>query len=96
MIILLQHFWEEKVDWDDPIPFSTHDSWLQLRSKLSLLSNYHLPCYYFPKNVSIINTQLHGFCDASEDAYGGVVYIRGEDADENVHVALVLAKTKVA
>ena len=96
MKILLQRLWEEKVDWDDPIPSSIHDSWLHLRSKLSLLSNYHLPRYYFPKNVNIINTQLHGFCDASEDAYGGVVYIRGEDADGNVHVALVLAKTKVA
>ena len=45
MKILLQRLWEEKIDWDDPIPSSTHDSWLQLRSQLSLLSNYHLPRY---------------------------------------------------
>ena len=95
MKIHLQRLWEEKIDWDDPIPSSTHDSWLQLRSQLSLLSNYHFPRYYFSKNVNIINTQLHGFCDASNDAYGGVVYIRG-NVDGNVHVALVLAKTKVA
>ena len=96
MKILLQCLWEEKINWDNPIPSSTHDSWLQLSSKLSILSNNHLPRYYFPKNVNIINIQLHGFCDASEDAYGGVVYICGEDIDGNVHVALVLAKTKVA
>ena len=41
-------------------------------------------------------TQLHGFCDASEAAYSGVVYIRAVDEQDNVHVSLVMAKTKVA
>ena len=39
---------------------------------------------------------MHGFCDASERAYAGVVYIRGIDDLNNSHVALVIAKTKVA
>ena len=40
--------------------------------------------------------QLHGFSDASQDAYAGVVYLRMQDADGGVHVALVSSKTKVA
>lgn len=37
-----------------------------------------------------------GFCDASENAYAGVVYIRLKDAHGNIHISLVVSKTKVA
>ena len=39
---------------------------------------------------------MHGFCDASEDAFAGVVYIQMTDSEDKVHTSLVLAKTKVA
>ena len=61
-----------------------------------LLSKCHVPRYDFPKDAKILAIQLHGFCDASEDAYAGVVYLRGEDIHGNVHVALVMSKTKVS
>ena len=51
---------------------------------------------YFPKDVVIKDVQLHGFCDASELAYSGIVYLRAPDVQNNVHVALVMAKIKVA
>ena len=40
--------------------------------------------------------QLHAFCDASESAYAGVVYLRAVDQDGLVQVSLIMAKTKVA
>ena len=40
--------------------------------------------------------QLHGFCDASENAYGGVIYLRMVDISDRVHIALVISKSKVA
>jgi len=40
--------------------------------------------------------QLHGFCDASEDVYAGVIYLRLTDNQGNVHISLVDSKTKVA
>ena len=39
--------------------------------------------------------ELHGFCDASEAAYAGAVYLRATDVKGSVHVSLVMAKTKV-
>ena len=41
-------------------------------------------------------TQLHGFSDASEDAYSRVVYLRMMGNKGEVHVALVASKTRVA
>ena len=96
MKILLQRLWETKLEWDDPVPSFIQDIWLQWNSELHFFSDCHVPRYYFPKNVSIAKYQLHGFSDASENAYSAVIYIRGEDTEGNFHVGLVLAKTKVS
>ena len=63
---------------------------------MRLLSDRHIPRCYFPKEVNIAYKQLHGFSDASELAYGGVVYLRLVDTSGRVHTSLVIAKTKVA
>ena len=96
MKILLQRLWEIKLDWDDPIPDKVHQIWSQWRSELSLLTTMHVPRCYFSSKNAIVSTQLHGFSDASEDAYGGVVYLRVEDSTNKVHTALVISKTKVS
>ena len=93
--ILLQRLWELKVDWDEPVPHIIKEAWLQWRSELQCLSEKHVSRCYFPKGV-IESIQLHGFSDASEDAYAGVIYLRLTDSDGNVHISLVTAKTKVA
>ena len=56
----------------------------------------NIPRCYFLKDVQVTTLQLHGFSDASEGAYAGVVYLRMEDSDGNVHVTLVASKTRVA
>ena len=65
--------------------------------QLKILKDFRIARYYFPKDVvRIKELQLHGFCDASEVAYSGVVYIRMIDEEGKVHITLVVAKTKVA
>ena len=63
---------------------------------MALLSKYHIPSCYYPKHIDISTIELHGFSDASEDAYTGVVYIRVQDCSGAMHSLLALAKTKVA
>ena len=94
--ILLQKLWESKIGWDDLLPPAIYEVWLRWRSELPLLSERLIPRCYFPKVFEIDSIQFHGFCDASEDAYAGAVYIRTQDKDGNVHVSLVTSKTKVA
>ena len=94
--ILLQRLWEERVQWDDPVPEFLHQMWFQWRSELPLLMEKLIPRCYHPKDVRIAFKQLHGFSDASEQAYAGVVYLRMVDSTGQVHTSLVIAKTKVA
>ena len=94
--IVLQRLWELKTGWDDQLPPAIQEVWSQWRSELSLLSSKHLPRCYFPDTANIVAVELHGFSDASEDAYAGVIYLRMMDSLEQVHTSLVVAKTKVA
>ena len=77
-------------------PEFLHQMWFQWRSELPLLMEKLIPCCYHPKGVRIAFKQLHGFSDASEQAYAGVVYLRMVDSTGQVHTSLVIAKTKVA
>ena len=73
--IFLQRLWEERIEWDDPVPPTIHEAWSQWRAELNLLSERHIQRCYFPKDVKIVSVQLHGFSDASEQAYAEVVYL---------------------
>ena len=76
---------------NDIVAHSIYSDWLQ---NFSYLSKKQIPRCYFDKCSGIISIQLHGFCDASEKAYAGVVYIRSIG---NVKGSLVAAaKSKVA
>ena len=94
--ILLQRLWESKVDWDDPVPKPIEDVWSQWHYQLKFLSQIHIPRYYFPKDVQVASLQQHGFCDASENAYSSVVYVRMVDTIGGIQVALVASITRVA
>ena len=48
-----------------------------------------------PQGAEISSAQFHGFSDASEDAYAGVVYLRKIDLVGDIHTSLVMSKTKV-
>ena len=96
MKILLQRLWETKLNWDDPIPEDLLEAWSQWRCELPLLSDIHIPRCYSPSGFSVSSMQLHGYCDASEDACGGVVYLLLTYPTGNIHTEIVAAKTKVS
>jgi hypothetical protein len=94
--ILLQSLWSEKIGWDDLVPDHLMEEWSKWRSQLPMLSNHHVPRCYYPKGAIITSAQLHGFSDALEKVYSGVVYLRLEDSNGAVHTSLVISKTRVA
>ena len=94
MKILLQRLWQG-VDWDDSVPKAVEEDWRCWRSELTYLSTKGIPRCYFPMEAAAHSVQLHGFSDASENAYAGVDYLRVSDTSRNVHLALITSKTKV-
>lgn len=94
--ILLQILWLEKIGWDDPVPSAVLQEWSKWRTELPMLSEHHIPRCYYPREATITSTQLHGFSDASEKAYSGVIYLRMEDSNGAVHTSLITSKARVA
>ena len=84
-INLLQCLWELKLDWDDPIPKDVLEIWARLRKELPVLATVQIPRCYSPVGLSAPSVELHGFSDASEDAYADVVYLRITDSTNKVY-----------
>ena len=55
-----------------------------------------IPRCYFLTNASPIDTQLHGFCDASLQAYAAVVYVRSVYQNGHIEVRIVASKPRVS
>lgn len=91
---LMQHIWTLGLDWDSPLPQPIADRWSQFISELPQIETLRIPRYLHLANC--ITIQLHGFSDASEAGYAASVYLRTEDAFNNVNVNLLISKSKVA
>lgn len=66
--MILQRLWQSKVDWDDSVPSSIATECTHLKNQLFLLVNISIPRRVTLPNSIQVN--MHGFCDASQCAYG--------------------------
>lgn len=90
----MQEVWQLGVQWDESVPSNIHTKWLTFKNQLFELNNISIPrCINL---YSQHNFQLHGFCDASQQAYGACIYIRSQFSHSNFHVELLCSKTRVA
>ncbi|XP_076135495.1 uncharacterized protein LOC143118304 [Alosa pseudoharengus] len=97
--VLVQDLWKTKQGWDDPItPSELADQWLKWESELSVLPSIRLPRCYVPPcaDQSDVYRELHVFCDAAERAYGAVAYLRVHDDQNHIHVAFIMARSRVS
>ncbi|XP_053699438.1 uncharacterized protein LOC128746414 [Sabethes cyaneus] len=91
--ILYQHCWLYDLNWHDPLPPCIEDAWVEMKQNLWQLEQVKIPRWMANFHGRI---ELHGFSDASEEAYAAAVYMRSIDEDGRIHVSLIAAKTKVA
>ncbi|XP_077273296.1 uncharacterized protein LOC143903523 [Temnothorax americanus] len=90
---LIQQLWVLKLEWDDRPPSEVCSRWGRYKSELPALASIRIPRTIAMANV--IRREIHGFCDASEQGYGAVVYIRIV-AEDGVLIRMLSAKSKVA
>lgn len=93
--ILIKKLWLTKTDWDDRFPRVLQKECLQYQSQILEIKNVSIPCWIGPISESQ-NAEIHGFSDASNLAYGAVIYLRIQSSAHNLHTSLLFSKTKVA
>ncbi|CAK9822943.1 hypothetical protein ANTRET_LOCUS1374 [Anthophora retusa] len=92
--LIMQELWKAKLSWDESLPQELHTKWINFKGELPLLNQFKVTRQVILANAHDI--QLHGFCDASELAYGACVYLRSTDNYNNCSVQLICAKSRVA
>ena len=74
----------EQEGWDEQLDGDSLKQWNNLVHEITALAHIQFIC------------QLHGFCDASENVYATVIYLRTVYTDSSVELCLVGSKTRVA
>nr|CAI5825550.1 unnamed protein product [Callosobruchus analis] len=92
--LIIQELWKLKISWDDAVPPEIKQRWITFERDLECLNNLRIPRRCLITNNTLI--ELHGFCDASERAYGACIYIRSFSASVGYSSNILCAKTRVA
>nr|CAH7767395.1 unnamed protein product [Callosobruchus chinensis] len=92
--VLIQKLWLEKIDWDSPVSEELKIEWLKLRNNLAELNKLKIDRQVVCDEA--VKIELHGFSDASAEAYGAAVYVRSVDINGKIHVCLLCAKSRIA
>ena len=95
MKLMMRELWKSRKDWDEAIDIeqaAKHETW---REELSQLEDVALQRCYFTAEPSQF-VQIHAFCDASESAFGAVVYVRSVYEHGPPTCRLAFAKSRVA
>ncbi|XP_029162386.1 uncharacterized protein LOC114936252 [Nylanderia fulva] len=93
--MLLQEIWQLKIQWDESIPLDMHARWSAFKRQLRELNDLSVP-RFIGGNQEGACVQIHGFCDASQRAYGACLYIRRQVDENEVQIDLLCSKTRVA
>ncbi len=94
--MLLQHLWEKGLEWDEIVNEADLLEWSGWCAQLNELETIQIPRCLWPVDFQMSECSLHTFCDASEKAFAAVIYLRVTSLDGQVHVSLVMSKTRVA
>ncbi|XP_045032663.1 uncharacterized protein LOC123474519 [Daphnia magna] len=84
------------LSWTDAVAEDDQTWWNKWFVTLKQLNSVEMPRCLFPDGANIVSSELHTFCDASEEAYAAVIYIRNVYSDGRVIVRQARAANKLA
>ena len=83
--------------WDDALSDDTYQLWIKWLEELPHLLEFKVDRCIIPQVRSeVCRTEVHTFCDASQEAYGCVSYLRTVSRDGSIHTAFLMAKSRLA
>ena len=95
--VLFQNLCKEKLTWDENLPDHLLNEWVRIRKHLHTLTELFIRCYLINEiSDPFTKYKLHGFSDASLQAYGACMYIRGITHSGNIKCSLISSKSRVA
>ena len=94
--LLFRSLCTDNVNWDDPIEGGALSKWRSIIAELSCVNHIRVSRCYFKGSLRPISIELHGFSDASAQAYGAVVYLRAVYDDGSISSTIITLKTRVA
>lgn len=92
--LLIKELWLLRMDWDDLPPPQISHLWEQFISELPLISALKFPRHLGVEKNSKLT--LLAFADASEKAYGCVIYAHVVVENQDPVISLICSKSKVA
>ncbi|GFV49622.1 integrase catalytic domain-containing protein [Trichonephila clavipes] len=92
--IFLQKLWLRKLNWEEFLPDAIAPDWLNFESSLKALEELKIDRYTLAD--SYVKLMLLGYADASESAYGAVVYMHSVIEDGTTRTKLISSKSRVA
>ncbi|XP_031349442.1 uncharacterized protein LOC116175453 [Photinus pyralis] len=93
--ILLQTLWQLQIGWDESVPLNVFTIWQQFCKDLPTISTYSIPRRVVG-SPRFSTFEIHGFCDASQRAYGACIYIKTVSNNSLISSHLLCSKSKVA
>ncbi|GBO43773.1 hypothetical protein AVEN_79693-1 [Araneus ventricosus] len=92
--IFIQRLWLLQIDWSQKLPSDIAQEWSSFLSSLNYMKNIKIPRFVLRPNPKEII--LHGFSDASEKAYGAVIYLQSVCDSSDNNTFLLCSKSRVA
>ena len=96
--ILFQEACKHTKDWDETLPQQLQERWNERIQELDELQIVDVQRPYITNDAAdpVVSYELHGYSDASSDAYGACVYLKATSISGNIQTALISSKSKVA
>ncbi|XP_071848188.1 uncharacterized protein [Apostichopus japonicus] len=94
--LLFQEATARGLSWDEEIPPDIVRAWDTWAQSLSSVSRLRVPRCIKPCSFDDAFIELHHFSDASSKGYGCCCYVRCVNRKGEIHVQLVMSKSKVA
>ncbi|XP_024875383.1 uncharacterized protein LOC112456855, partial [Temnothorax curvispinosus] len=92
--LFMRRLWKLSIDWDDKIPVELMLEWNSYKERLEAMEEIKIPRQVVTREA--VHIEMHGFCDASQSAYGACIYLCSIDAKGNRTARLLTSKSRIA